>query len=85
MRSSFSLYVITKTLRQEKTSTHHDGNATSNHQTSSHNEKTTPHNNVAVVHYDKTSRPKKIRIHKKGMTFHILPEYAGIHVLLCIE
>ena len=30
------------TARQKKTSTHHDGNTTRNHQTSPHNDKTTP-------------------------------------------
>ena len=62
-------------LRQKKTTTHHDGNTTSNHQTTSQNDKTTSpndktisHNNDATVHYDQTpkisrsdkfSRPKE--------------------------
>ena len=64
--ASFSLRVVINTARLKKTSTHHDGNTTRNHQTLSHNDIMSPHNNVAIVHRDKTLRQnfktKRIKI-----------------------
>ena len=51
MTSSFAPYVIINTARQNKTSTHHDGNIAGNQKIlASHNDKTSPHNNTATVH-----------------------------------